>query len=184
MASAFTHAIQTGTTAQANLVRVGSQAPLDTFVIPDLLGCLVLSWSEQRAQLLQSIARDESWQVRVCDDVQAFLRSIFQLDVPLTIVDLPCRGSTSYAELRQMATHAGGLNRSLLVICGTASSGVVGGVVDNGEEEQWARQLGAWAYLPGATDRSGLRLVFAEARKALARRSSSNLSSDCFSMSK
>jgi hypothetical protein len=38
-------------------------------------------------------------------------------------------------------------------------------------EEQWARQLGAWAYLPTATDSDGLRLVFKEARKAVAKQS-------------
>ncbi len=177
VASAFTHAIQTDMAAQANLVRVGSQAPVDTFVIPDLLSCLVLSWSEQRAHLLRSVASDESWHAKVCGDVQAFLRSIFQLDVPLAIIDLPRKESASYEELREMATQAGGLNRSLLVVCGAAD----GGVADNGEEEQWARQLGAWAYLPGATDRSGLGLVFAEARKALAKQSSSYLTAGCLS---
>ncbi len=156
VASAFTH------TALTSLGRADSQVPLKSFAIPDLLGCLVLSWSEQRAELLQSVARDESWQVKVCSEVQEFLRSVFQMDVPLTIVDLPCRESASYAELREIAAQTCGVKRALLVVCGAA---------DDQEEEQWARQLGAWAYLPGAADPSGLKLVFAEARKALAKQS-------------
>ena len=158
MASAFTH------TAQSSLERVRNQALPDGFVIPELLSCLVLSWSEKRAQLLQSVARDESWQAQVCGDVQEFLRSVFQLEVPLTIVDLPRRGAASYTELRDIASQTNSLKRSLLVVCGAASEG-------DPIEEQWARQLGAWAYLPGVTDPSGLRLVFAEARKALAKQS-------------
>ena len=51
----------------------------DTFVLPDLLRCLVVSWSDQPVQLLRSVAEDESWQAKVCSDVQDFLRSVFQL---------------------------------------------------------------------------------------------------------
>lgn len=157
MASAFTHTTRSG--LEQDLSR---QAALDAFVIPDLLGCLVLSWSEQRAQLLQSVALDETWQAKVCGDVQEFLRSIFQLDVPLTIVDLPKRECASYESLREMVTQTCGVNRSLMVVCGAES---------DSEEEQWAREMGVWAYLPGANSLSGLRLVFAEARKAVAKTS-------------
>lgn len=162
VASAFTHTTQLGATA------VRSRVPTDAFVIPDLLSCLVLSWSEQRSQLLQSVARDETWQAKVCGDVQEFLRSVFQSDVPLTIVDLPPRGSATYESLREMATQTCGLNRSLMVVCGSEG---------DPEEERWARQLGVWAYLPGASELGGLRMVFAEARKALAKKSSAYVES-------
>jgi len=80
----------------------------------------------------------------------------------LTIVDLPPRGTASYVKLREMAARTCGVNRSLLVVCGATA---------DSDEELWARQLGAWAYLPGTTDLSSLKLVFAEARKALAKQS-------------
>lgn len=165
MASAFTH------TALTSLGRVDSQLPVKSFTIPDLLSCLVLSWSEQRAELLQSVARDESWQVKVCSEVQEFLRSVFQMDVPLTIVDLPRKGSTTYEELREIAAQTCGVRRALLVVCGAAA---------DQEEELWARQLGVWAYLPDAVDPGGLRLVFAEARKALAKQSSSYVEASAY----
>ena len=166
MASASTHITHTGTT-RTGTTRTGvdrgvGRSAQGVFAIPGLLRCLVVSWSDQRAQLLQSVAEDESWQAKVGSDVQEFLRSVFQLEVPLTIVDLPPRGSASYPELREMATQTCRVKRSLLVVCGAA---------DDSDEEIWARQLGAWAYLPGASDLSGLRLVFAEARKSLAKRS-------------
>lgn len=162
--------------APAKTGRVRGQVSPGTFVISDLLSCLLLSWSEQRAQMLRSVAKDESWHARVCDDVQEFLRSVFQFDVPLIIVDLPSKTAASYAELREIAAQAGGLNRSLFVVCGAADGDVAG----NCEEEQWARQLGAWAYLPDATDRCGLKLVFAEARKALAKQSAAYVETSGF----
>ncbi len=168
-------------TAQPVLVpakwgRVRGQDSPGAFVISDLLSCLLLSRSEQRAQMLQSVAKEESWQAKVCDDVQEFLLSVFQLDVPLIIVDLPSRTAASYAELREMTAQACGLNRSLFVVCGAAD----GDVEDSSEEELWARQLGAWAYLPDATDRGGLRLVFAEARKAFAKQSAAYVDTSGF----
>ena len=150
--------------AQSALQRTSKPAPPGSLSMPSMLNCLVLSWSQQRAQLLQSVAIDEAWQAKVCGDVQEFLRSVFQLDVPLTVVDLPRKGTASYTELREIATQTHGVNRSLLVVCGASTGG-------DADEEQWARELGAWAYLPGVTEVSGWRLVFAEARKALAKQS-------------
>lgn len=157
VALASTHITQTA------LEQGSGKTTHSTFVLPDLLRCLVVSWSDQRAQLLQSVAEGESWQAKVCGDVQEFLRSAFQLDIPLTVVDLPPNGTASYARLREMATQTCRVNRALLVVCGAS---------DDSDEELWVRQLGVWAYLPGATDLSSLRLVFAEARKALAKQSS------------
>lgn len=163
VAEAFTH-IAHAQPSDAQQGQTLSSVSRDVFVIPDLLNCLVLSWSEQRAEQLLLVARDETWQAKICGDVQEFLRSVFQLEVPLTIVDLPPRSDTNYAKARETATHTSGLNRSLLVICGA---------VGDHEEELWARQLGVWAYLPGAADVGELRHVFAEARKALAKQSTS-----------
>ena len=177
MASAFIHTIQHELADLSHLGKINSQPAPGVLVLPDLLSCLVLSWSEQRSQLLQSVAGDESWHTEVCEDVQQFLRSIFQLDLPLTIVDLPAKGTATYAELREMATHICGLKRSLVVVCSATDSDDG----DDGEEERWARQLGVWAYLPAATDPSGLRLVFAEAKKTLAKQASGHLAKDYLS---
>lgn len=166
MASAFTHIA-----TQTNLGRVGSGTPRGTFVIPGLLSCLVLSWSKQRAQLLQAAARDETWQAEVCGDVQEFLRSVFQLEVPLTIVDLPPKESDFYLDLVEVTAQTSGINKALLVVCGAENDQV---------EEQWARQIGVWAYLPGVTNPSDLRVVFAEARKALAKQSTAYVESSSY----
>ena len=58
---------------------------------------------------------------------------------------------------------------------------MVCGATDDSDEELWVRQLGALAYLPGATDLSSLRLVFSEARKALAKKSSACVKANGYS---
>jgi len=127
---------------------------------PGLLRCLVVSWSDQRAELFRAAAESEAWQAIVCRDVGQFVRNIFRLKVPLTIVDLPRSDATSYTELREAAARSRDVSKSLLVV-----SAAQAGAAD----ELWARQLGAWAHLPEASDPAGLELVFREARKALAR---------------
>jgi len=130
--------------------------------LPGLLRCLVLSWSEQRAQLLLTAAENEAWKGIAAKDAQDFVRKLFQLDAPLTVVDLPRKDAKSYLDLQEAAVRSVEINNSLLIVCG------VGG---NPTEEIWARQLGVWSYLPGANDPAGLELIFEEARKALAKQS-------------
>ncbi len=162
MALASTH------TAPTELKLVSSQAPPSTLVLPSLLRCLVVSWSDQRARMLQSVAKGESWQAEICNELQDFLRTLFQSDAHLTIVDLPHPETAAYEQLRQVTAQACGMSRSLFVVCGTDSAKEE----ELREEELWARQLGIWTYLPGLSDRHGLEFVFAEARKATAKQSS------------
>lgn len=131
-------------------------------MLPGLLRCLVLTWSDKRGSLLKAAAENESWQAVVCLEGQQFLRSLFKIEAPLTVVDLPKAEVASYAELQSMTEKAQGINESLLVVCGSSS---------NKAEELWARQLGVWTYLPEANALEGLEMVFEEARKALAKQS-------------
>ena len=133
-----------------------------SLAVPQLLSCLVLSWSEPRSQLLHDVAADESWHAEVCDDVRQFLRCVFQSEIPLAVVDLPPRGTEAYDSLIGVTARTCELNRTLVLVCGAENDAA---------EEQWARQLGVWAYLPGVTDMGGLKTVLAEARQALARQS-------------
>lgn len=148
--------------ARLTLPEGKTNAPPRTLVLPDLLRCLVLTWSEGRAELLRSAASNESWQATVNIDVREFLKNLYLLRVPLAFVDLPEAGQKSYSLLKEAAQRTSELGNSLVVICG------LGG---NPAEEIWARQLGAWAYLPGDNGLTGLELVFGDARKAVANQS-------------
>lgn len=135
------------------------EVPSRTLVLPDLLRCLVLTWSESRAELLRSAARNESWQATVNIDVHEFLRNVFLLRVPLTFVDLPEVEQRGYGVCQSAAERAKDLSDSLVVVCGCGGDPT---------EELWARQLGAWAYLPSDNGLAGLELIFGDARKAVA----------------
>jgi len=127
---------------------------------PGLLRCLVVSWSVERAELFRAAAESEAWQAMVCQDMGQFMRHVFRLKVPLTIVDLPRSDAAGYAELREAAARSRDASKSLLVVSVAQTSPA---------DELWARQLGVWAHLPEASDPAGLEMVFREARKAIAR---------------
>lgn len=148
--------------ARLTLPEGKTEVPPRTLVLPDLLRCLVLTWSEKRADLLRSAARNESWQATVNIDVREFLRNLYLLRVPLTFVDLPDAEAKGYSVLREATQRTTELGNSLVVVCGLDG---------NSAEEVWARQLGAWAYLPGDNGLAGLELVFGDARKAVANQS-------------
>lgn len=150
------------TTARLKLPEGRLEVPSRTLLLPDLLRCLVLTWSEGRADLLRSAARNESWQATVNIDVQEFLRNVFLLRVPLTFVDLPELKERAYSDWQGAAERAKDLSDSLVVVCGFGRDPA---------EELWARQLGAWVYLPGDNGSAGLELVFGDARKAVANKS-------------
>ncbi|WP_146451143.1 hypothetical protein [Bythopirellula polymerisocia] len=125
-----------------------------------MLHCLMLTWSDERAGLLRNAAESESWRSTVNRDVQEYLRNLFRLRVPLTLIDLPCLKSNSYVGIQQAASHASELGSSQVIICGNDN---------HREEEIWARGLGVWAYLPGDRGPAGLEFVFGDARQALAK---------------
>ena len=124
----------------------------------DLFRCLVTSSSEQRLELFRLAAEAESWRVISCHGVTEFMRKLFRERVPLTIVDLPLPAAQNYSDLRGAAERVREAGDSLLM---------VSGMTDDPSEEIWARQLGAWVYLPMPDDSQGLEWVFCEARKAL-----------------
>jgi hypothetical protein len=150
--------------ARLTLPEGKQEVPVGTLVLPDLLRCLVLTWSEVRADLLRSAASNESWQATVNIDVREFLRNVFLLRVPLTFVDLPDVQKQDYAAWLEAARRVTEMSDSLLVVCGAE-----GRPQQNfATQEIWIRQLGAWAYLPGDNGLTGLELVFGDARKAVA----------------
>ena len=124
------------TTATNLQIPQGQQTvPVNKLVLPDLLRCVVVSWSELRGQLLQTAASEEEWQAEVCANVNHFIRRVFQTQVPLTIVDLPKSGVANYSELRTAAEKTCGVGDSLLMVCGSGDN-------QDTVEELWARQLG------------------------------------------
>ena len=134
--------------------------PVGNLVLPSMLHCLMLTWRDERIGLLRAAAENASWDSTVNLDVHDFLRNLFRLRVPLTLVDMPPWKSKHYVGLQRAAGHAAEIGNSQVIICGNE---------DLREEELWARGLGVWAYLPGDSGPTGLEYVFSDARQALAK---------------
>lgn len=144
----------------ATLPRRESALPSSGLVLPSMLHCLMLTWCDERTELLCTAAENESWNSTVNLDFQEYLRNLFRLRVPLTLIDLPSLESTSYPSIQQAAGHASEIGSLQVIICGNEG---------HHEEEIWARSLGVWAYLPGDSGQAGLEYLFSDARQALAK---------------
>lgn len=87
--------------------------------------------------------------------------AVVDSDYQLVVIDigrpLGDRVSDSVAIAEEFAGRPG----TLLVICGSD---------DCVDEELWARQLGAWVYLPGISGGDALMSLFVEARRIAERR--------------
>ena len=100
--------------------------------------CLVVSTDEQRTAMLEQAAFDGGWTTVVGDDSEQAWMAIKRQRFQLVIVDL--QDVSNPEELKSLAQEVSGSSNTLLMLCGNEGDGM---------EEIWARQLGAWLYLPG-----------------------------------
>ena len=82
-------------------------------------------------------------------------------DFQLVIVDVANPLGDRVNDTVELAEEFACRPGTLLVVCGSE---------DSVEEELWARQLGAWVYLPGVSSGDALVSLFAEARRVAERR--------------
>jgi DNA-binding response OmpR family regulator len=119
------------------------------------LECLIVSTSTQRRELLSRAATDNGWKTVVSGDADSARRCTNRIVLKLAIVDLERPSPAESSRLRELTAelaHAGG---PLLVVCG--AEGDV-------KQEIWARQLGAWLYLPGVAVAEAMALLSEQAR--------------------
>ena len=89
------------------------------------------------------------------------MSSVIDGDYQLVIVDIAHPLGDRVNDTVEIAEEFAGRTGTLLVVCGSE---------DSVEEELWARQLGAWVYLPGVSSGDALVSLFAEARRVAERR--------------
>jgi hypothetical protein len=118
--------------------------------------CLVVATDDQRQRMLFNAARDAGWNACLCANPQLadaqLQRTLFRLGV----VDLQGLTPQRRSGFLDIAQRLSRMSQLLLVICGNES------LI---EEEIWARQQGAWLYLPGVTYGEDLEMVYSEARQ-------------------
>lgn len=102
--------------------------------------CLIVSSSPEMRDGLARVARDAGWETIVCADETAAMAAVRRIKFQLAWVDM--ESPLAPLELTEVCQSIAALSSVLLVI---------GGHQQNPQEELWARQLGAWLYLPGVS---------------------------------
>lgn len=129
--------------------------------IPGLLKCLVVSGDDRLRHRLDTMADLSGWSACETPADSADLRSVVDGDFHLVIADIANPLGDRVSDTVEIAEEFAGRPNTLVVVCGSGES------VD---EELWARQLGAWVYLPGVSGGDALMSLFAEARRVVERR--------------
>lgn len=129
--------------------------------LPGLLKCLVVSGDEGLRSRLSTMAELASWSACETPADGTELRSVVDGDFHLVVVDVARPLGERVNDTVEIAEEFAGRPGTLVVVCGSG---------DGVDEELWARQLGAWVYLPGVSGGDALMSLFAEARRVVERR--------------
>jgi DNA-binding response OmpR family regulator len=129
--------------------------------MPGVMKCLVVSGDEGLRHRLDTMADLAGWSA--CDTPvdAADLRSVVDGDYHLVIVDIARPVGERVNDTVEIAEEFASRPGTLVVVCGSG---------DSVDEELWARQLGAWVYLPGIAGGDALMSLFAEAGRVVERR--------------
>ena len=122
--------------------------------VTSTLQCLVVSGNELRREMLAKSAAEAGWETVTCGDAPHAWAVVQRERFELALVDLAGL-ATRESGFRELTEHVISSQKTLLVICGNEG---------NPSEEIWARQLGAWLYLPGVSQSSDIQTLCEEAR--------------------
>lgn len=121
--------------------------------------CLVTSTDEQLAQWISLAAQASGWSVVSCSSAKDSLRQAVLHDFPLAMLDYggdPAHRATLAELVRLLKSSTG----SVQVVCEREPDVECSG-------ERWARESGAWLYLPDVNSSSDLAGVCREARSVV-----------------
>jgi len=121
-----------------------------------LLGCVVVSGDASRRHRFEAAVELAGWLECASPETSGELRQAVDRDFQLAIVDIASPLGERVNDTIEIAEELAARPGTLLVICGSE---------DNVDEELWARQLGAWLYLPGVCDGDSLTSLCVEARR-------------------
>ena len=145
---------------------LGGRTDRRTVRAPGDLRCLVVSGDRGFRGRLEAVSELSGSTACETPADAAELVGAVDGEYELVIVDIvhPVgeRVNDSVAVAEEFASRPG----TLLVVCGSE---------DSVDEELWARQIGAWVYLPGVSGGDALMSLFAEARRVRERRGSLQL---------
>ena len=115
--------------------------------------CLILSASQSRREMLSRAANEAGWDTVVCADATNAWSIVQRQRFEMALIDMEFAASDASA-FKELTEHVSVSQKALLMVCGEEG---------NASEEVWARQLGAWLYLPGVSQESDVRALCKEA---------------------
>ena len=120
------------------------------------MDCLVVSGDAGRRMRFAAAAELAGWDECSSPEDLSELRDAADRDFSLAIIDITSPVGDVVNDTVELAEELTARPNTLVVICGSE---------DNVDEELWARQLGAWLYLPGVADGDSLMSLCVEARR-------------------
>jgi DNA-binding response OmpR family regulator len=130
-----------------------------------LLECLIVSPRAKQREVLSRAATASGWASVVCSDADTARHLAQRIVVKLAFIDLEQVPLDALVSLQDLASDLARLGCPLLVVCGTDG---------DTQQEIWARQLGAWLYLPGMAGVEAMTQLCEEARNVVERSKSNN----------
>ena len=121
--------------------------------------CLISSASRTRRNMLSKAATDAGWDSILCNSPPEVGNSLVHTMLHFALVDLDHRGATPSGARDLVQSLIQGDPHLLIGVCGHEA---------DPKEEIWARQLGVWLYLPGATTSSEMAMLFEQALQIVA----------------
>ncbi len=112
-----------------------------------LFQCLIVSASSQRCGTLTRAAADGRWSVQAFTDARKALVQSKRTHFHMAMIDLQACDNEQESFFRKVCENLAESKELLLVVCGKNADPM---------EEIWARQTGAWFYLPGVDDKESL----------------------------
>jgi ActR/RegA family two-component response regulator len=103
--------------------------------------------------MLSRAANDAGWDTVVCTGAAKAWNTVQRQRFQMALVDLEFAASQVEA-FKELTEHFNSTQGALLMVCGKEG---------NALEEIWARQLGAWLYLPGVSQESDVRALCEDA---------------------
>jgi hypothetical protein len=122
--------------------------------------CLVVSDDPLKQLMFGQAAKRAGWKSVVCADRGTALEHVEAGTVGLALVDTANSDSDAVANNCIFAERLSAHKNILSVICGRSN---------DAHEELWARELGAWMYLPGVAPESDLDPILQGAREVAQR---------------
>ena len=126
-----------------------------------LMKCLVLSGNRGLRNRLDAVTELSGWSSCDAPEDASDLQAVVDGDYQLVIADIARPLGDRVNDTVEIAEEFASRPGTLLVVCGSEN---------NVDEELWARQMGAWVYLPGVTGGDALVSLFADARRLAERR--------------